>query len=100
MSNDNFYKRLDFALTNEITEAQVFRMLAMGLIEITSCLGGEIMSFAGGLSRDQAVHTFVAACRSEIAAAQNENCPEDAMDSDDSADHSGTSLYSCPTLWV
>jgi hypothetical protein len=99
MSNDDFYKRLDFALTHGVTEAQVFRMLEMGLIEVTPCLGGEVMNFAGGLSRDQAVQTFVAICRSEIAAAQNEFRSEDDA-ADDDSELTSANLYSCPTIWA
>ena len=90
-----FYQRLDFALANGLTEPQVYRMVRMRLVEVTTGLGGDVLGFSGGLSAEQAVQTFAAICHAE-----GEQPQDNESGAPEAEDAPSPRLRSCPTLWM
>lgn len=90
-----FYGRLDFALANGLTEPAVYRMLRMNLVEVVLGLAGPVLSFAGGMSRQQAEQIYTA-----VVLAESVQDAEPASDADADDDCSWPRLSECPTLWV
>ena len=87
----NFYQRQDFAIQHKLSEPQVYQMLRLSLIEVVRGFGGATLVFAGGMTRDQAVQTYLA---------QTSNVePDEPLDDLEFQDEQ-PSLGACPSLWM
>lgn len=85
----SFYQRQDFALQHGLNEPQVYQMLRLRFIEVVCGFNGATLVFAGGMTRDQAVQTFLA-----------QQAPEESSLIEDSELEIGEPLSTCPTLWM
>lgn len=88
----SFYQRQDFAMQHGLKEPQVYQMLRLRLIEVVSGFNGAALAFAGGMTRDQAVQTYLA----QVGNAE----PDDSPNDDTDLANDEPALESCPTLWM